>query len=211
MLKTRQLILIVLALLVGCASPGPTREDREDVELLLTMLEKDGDCDIRAGLAKLDDELVIRLFGASVLKKGIPKVVSPIQAEFYRLATETNSVPRGKDKDVLVSLQTSAGGEVCQRASFAFNDPGLRNASIKNVEDRRRLAEEIKADRLTYAQINLRFTQLQEDKGFNGRMIEYLKSDKDLAIRAYNVLVMPGFRRIQRAFEKYEMGMDAMN
>jgi hypothetical protein len=204
MIKKLVFSAIFCASLVGCATPppAPTREDKEDVELLVSLIEGRGACDLSSSLVKVDDELLIRIIGSDVIKNGVPRATTPKQAEFFRLALESKTIPRGKDKEALINNLSMSDGKACQSAFFSFNNPKIRESLVRAYSRGIQTADDVRADKLTYEQIGQRMSQF-DSRGYES-MAGVLRADRGLAQRL-GAALYPITDRMQTLFAWYEI------
>lgn len=208
---TRCALIVGLAVtIVGCAAPGgvATKEDRDDIETLIVMMEGGGACDLGSMMDKMDDEVLVRVLGPQILKKGIPKTTTPMQAEFYRLALESKMTPKGRDKEALINAQLNNNNPECHAALFSFNNSELRAMMASNIVQGMKNAEDIRADRVTYEQL-VRFSQKYDENKLPLSIMRTLQGNPDYKLRIL-MTMEPLMRRIQNIFTRYDVSLDIL-
>ncbi len=204
MVLKKFILLFASIILIGCATPAPSKEDRDDVESLVSMSEGGGLCDLNTALDKFDDELLIRFVGHKILTGGTPKATSAKQADFYRLALESKKFPTDKDKEVLIDAYSVGVSEKCRNAMFSFNSPILRDALASGYQKNLQLISDIKAGRLTYEQISVRASD-QNLQGFERTLFAVLQQDAALRARLDKALENSIGVRVFDLLTKYDI------
>lgn len=157
---------------------------------------------------KMDDEVLVRVLGPQILKKGIPKTTTPMQAEFYRLALESKMTPKGRDKEALINAQLNNNNPECHAALFSFNNSELRAMMASNIVQGMKNAEDIRADRVTYEQL-VRFSQKYDENKLPLSIMRTLQGNPDYKLRIL-MTMEPLMRRIQNIFTRYDVSLDIL-
>ncbi len=208
MLKKLLLTIAVIGACGGCAAPAPTKEDRDDVERLISAIEPGGACSVGGTIDKVDDELFVRLIGGAVLKQGVPKVTSPKQAEFYRLALESKKIPTGKDKEALLSIYSLEGKDKCFAEALAFNNKDIRTSMVDWFNRSTKTIQEIKNNKLTYEQILDGMSQ-GDMSGKVSQLAAAFQQEPTYMPRI-QMAMYPFLKKMKNVFDRYEIDPDSI-
>ncbi len=180
---------------------------RRDLRTVTDLINGFRGCDFQSQMKLLDIDLMIRLWGRDLVKLVLtPKINSPRQNTFYRLVSQSNSMPNSSDKSSLLNM---LGREACIRPYLDFDSKVLRESQVAQVRVRAALTDEISRDLLTYEQIFRRMVQ-QEQEGpdeLGNELQSALTKHPDLAaeLKQGVEFLLSSFDKA--LFEKYQINL----